>query len=140
MTSEVMINKRVRTGPQRTPISGVTARNKLTIRGKEAGFSYRIINADEAGRLEELQERGYEVVTHDIKVGDNRVDATSVEGSPKTVPLGGGVKGLVVRIKQEWFEEDQRIKEQRAKDMESSIHPNAVEGGYGDVSKESKRV
>lgn len=142
MTSknEVTISNKVRQGPTRTNIAGVTARNRLAIRGKEPGFVYRIINADQAGRLEELQERGYETVTHDMKVGDSRLDTVAKEGSPQTVALGGGTKGLVVRIKQEWFDEDQKIKEQRAADMEASIHPDAVEGGYGDVSKEQKRV
>ena len=49
----------------RTAING--RRNKLTITGKEPGFEYRVVNDDD-NRIVELQERGYEIVTHDASV------------------------------------------------------------------------
>ena len=118
-------------GNRRTTIEGSTPRNKLTIRGQEDGYHYHIINADQRGRLEELQQRGYEVVTHDLKVGDNRVDAATSAGSPHEVPLGGGTKGLVVRIKQEWYDEDQKLVEQR-----NDAVANALTGGMIGAEKD----
>ena len=145
MTSDVTINKRVRTGPVRTNIAGATQRNKLTVRGKEPGYHYHIIKADEPGRLDELLERGYEVVTHKISIGDARVDNSNPEGSAQTVELGGPitghVKGIVVRIKQDWYDEDQKIvTDAAAAQAESTLSPNSVEGGYGTIERTDKRV
>ena len=42
-------------------------RNKLTIAGKDPNFEYRIAN-DVDDRIQELQERGYEIVTHTATV------------------------------------------------------------------------
>jgi hypothetical protein len=84
-------------------------RNKLTITGKEPGFEYRIVN-DSDDRILELQERGYEVVTHDASVGDKRVGIPKKEGSPIEISVGGGKKAYLMRIKKEWYDEDQAAK------------------------------
>ncbi len=85
-------------------------RNKLTVVGKEPDFEYRIVN-DTDSRILELQERGYEVVTHTAEVGDKRVGVPKKEGSPVEISVGGGKKAYLMRIKKEWYDEDQAAKQ-----------------------------
>src|ERR1700722_5490098 len=123
--------RRVRTGNLREGITGLTQRNRLTIRGKEPGYFYYICNADLPGWLDELLERGFEVVNYPIRIGDVRVDNSNPEGSAQTVELGGPatgkVKGVVVRIKDEWREEDEQMVVDAAKQQAAStIHPSSV--------------
>ena len=95
-------------------------RNKLTVTGKEPGFEYRIVN-DTDDRIMELQERGYEIVTHSATVGDKRVGVPKKEGSPIEISVGGGRKAYVMRIKKEWYDEDQAAKQELVNDLESSL-------------------
>src|SRR5438067_8290385 len=89
---------------RRTPVG---VRNVLTVAGKEAGYEYRIVN-DTGDRVEQFKAAGYEVVSaKDVTIGDRRVSAASAEGTAATVSVGGGTKAVVMRIKSEWYEEDQ---------------------------------
>jgi hypothetical protein len=77
---------------------------------KNPGYEYRIVN-DTGDRVEQFKAAGYEVVSaKDVTVGDRRVNAASAEGSAATVSVGGGTKGVVMRIKKEWYDEDQQRK------------------------------
>lgn len=95
-------------------------RNKLTIAGKEPGFEYRIVNDDD-DRVMDLQERGYEIVTHAATVGDKRVGIPKKEGSPVQISVGGGKKAYLMRQKEEWYKEDQEAKQIEVNDLESSL-------------------
>lgn len=101
--------------------AGITGRrNKLTITGKEPGFEYRIVNDDD-DRVMELQERGYEIVTHDAKVGDKRVGIPKKEGTPIQISVGGGKKAYLMRQKKEWYDEDQAAKQLEVDAQEASL-------------------
>lgn len=92
---------------RRTPVG---ARNVLTVGGKEPGYEYRIVN-DEGDRVEQFKAAGYDVVSaSDVTVGDRRINKASAEGSAAQVSVGGGMKAVVMRIKQEWYAEDQNAK------------------------------
>ena len=95
-------------------------RNKLTITGKEPGYTYRIVNDDD-DRIMDLQERGYEIVTHAATVGDKRVGTPKKEGSPVQIRVGGGLTAYLMRIKNEWYEEDQAAKQIEVNDLENSL-------------------
>jgi len=114
--------------PRRTPISG--KRNILTVRGKEPGFEYRIAK-DSPGRIDELMEAGYEIVTHSAEVGDKRVGTPTSEGSPVKVSLGRGETGYLMRQKKEWYDEDQAAKEAEIKAREESMIDQATRENYG---------
>ena len=119
--------KRVR----RTPINGV--RNILTVKGKEPGFEYRIVN-DTGDRVAMFEERGYEIVPSDsITVGDRRVAKASALGSPTEVSVGNGTKGFLMRIKKEWYDEDQAAKEAQIKEQEKAMKADASQGMYGSL-------
>ena len=117
--------------PTRTPISG---RNVLTVSGKEPGYTYRVVN-DQGSRVAEFLDRGYELVeATDVRVGDKRVNATTPEGTKAQVSVGKGEKAFVMRIKQDWYDEDQKAKQVQVNELEAAIKQN-VSGAadYGTV-------
>ena len=120
------------TRAKRTPVG---QRNVLTVAGKEPDFSYRIVN-DTGDRIAQFLEAGYEFVdaaTH--RVGDKRVNSASPEGSKAQVSVGKGDKAFVMRIKNEWYEEDQKAKQKEIDRLEQSIKQTASgTGDYGSVS------
>lgn len=115
--------------PTRTPISG---RNVLTVRGKEPGYTYRVVN-DQGDRVAEFLDRGYELVeATTVRVGDKRVNATTPEGTKAQVSVGKGEKAYVMRIKQEWYEEDQKAKQVQVNELEAAIKQTSS-ADYGDI-------
>jgi hypothetical protein len=120
---------------RRTPVG---VRNVLTVAGKEAGYEYRIVN-DTGDRVEQFKAAGYEVVSaKDVTVGDRRISSASAEGSAATVSVGGGTKGVVMRIPKEWYEEDQVRKQNDIDQTEAATKADALNGTYGrfDVSRD----
>jgi hypothetical protein len=105
---------------KRTPL---TVRNRLSLKEKDANYHYRIVN-DIDGRIDQFLENGWEVVK-DAKVGDKRVENTTGVGSVPTVSVGQGIKGVVLRIKKEWYEEDQASKMQEVDATEETMRQDA---------------
>ncbi len=120
---------------KRTPVNG---RNVLTVTGKEDGWHYRIVN-DTGDRIAQFLEAGYELVdSSTVRVGDKRVAQASAEGSKAQVAVGKGEKAFVMRIKNEWYKEDQDAKQAEIKRLEQTITQNlAGKADYGSVKIES---
>ena len=119
---------------QRTPIG---TRNILTVAGKDPNYVYRVIN-DSGDRVQEFMDAGYELVEADsVRVGDKRVNAATAEGSKAQLSVGQGQKAYVVRIKREWYDEDQAAKQVRVNQMEEATKAKALDGTYGklDISR-----
>jgi hypothetical protein len=120
------------TRAKRTPVG---QRNVLTVSGKDPEFTYRVVN-DTGDRIAQFLEAGYEFVdaaTH--RVGDKRVNNASPEGSKAQVSVGKGDKAFVMRIKNEWYNEDQFAKQKEVDRLEQSIKQTASgTGDYGSVS------
>lgn len=113
---------------KRVPIG---TRNILTVTGKDPDYVYRIIN-DSGDRVQKFLEAGYELVSkNSTSVGDKRINAPSAEGSVQQVSVGGGQKGFVVRIRKEWYDEDQAAKLANLKALEESTKAKALDGTYG---------
>jgi len=113
---------------QRVPVG---TRNVLTVAGKDPSYTYRIIN-DSGDRVQEFMDAGYELVEKDsVRVGDKRVNSATPEGSVSQVSLGQGQKGFVVRIRKEWYEEDQLRKQRQVNEMERATKEKALDGTYG---------
>ena len=117
--------------PRRTPVA---KRNRLEIKNKEPGYFYRIVN-DVDDKVSLLAEQGYEIVTDSsITIGDRRVGRASQDGSPVQVAVGGGTDGFLMRIKEEFYQEDQAYKEQRLKELEQSMRKEATDiSDYGSL-------
>ena len=116
---------------QRTPLAN---RSVLGIKGKEPGYVYRIVN-DTGDRVASFQERGYEIVTDSsITIGDRRVGKASADGSPVQVAVGNGIDGYLMRIKEEYYKEDQASKEQKLSELEQSMRKEAKDiSDYGNL-------
>jgi hypothetical protein len=113
---------------RRTPINGT--RSRLSVRGKEPGYVYRIVN-DTDDRVQSLQEMGYEIVTDSkVSVGDKRIANPTQEGSPIKVSVGQGVNAYVMRQKQEWFDEDQAAKNAKNDELEAQMKREARDAGF----------
>ena len=116
---------------QRTPLAN---RSVLGIKGKEPGYVYRIMN-DTGDRVASFQEQGYEIVTDSsITIGDRRVGKASADGSPVQVAVGNGIDGYLMRIKEEYYKEDQAYKEQKLSELEQSMRKEAKDiSDYGNL-------
>lgn len=119
--------------PTRTPVSGT--KQVLSVRGKEPGYEYRIVN-DRGDRVSQMQEQGYEVVCDkNIKVGDRRIANPTAEGTAVQVSVGQGEKAFLMRIKKEWYDEDQTTKQKEISALEDQIKEQArTEGLNGKLS------
>ena len=117
---------------KRTPITG--RRNKLTVKGKDPNYEYRIVNTAD-GRPDDLAEAGYEIVKTDGKhtVGDKRVATPKGLGSDIEVSVGQGEKAVLMRQKKEWYDEDQKAKQKDIDAIEQTIRTPNIEGLFGEV-------
>ena len=123
------INEKPTTRVTRASING--KRNVLTVSGKDSDYEYRIVN-DSGDRVAMMQERGYEIVTDkNIKVGDRRVANPTQEGSPVQASVGGGEKAYVMRIRKDWYNEDEAAKAAQIAETEQAMKRDAKEGMYG---------
>ena len=122
------ISKAPRGRVSRTPVG---TRNILTVAGKDPGYVYRVIN-DSGDRVQEFMDAGYELVdASSVRVGDKRVNAAAAEGSKAQLSVGQGQKAYVVRIKREWYEEDQAAKQVHVNKLEEATKAKALDGTYG---------
>lgn len=133
MTKEA-IAKAPRGRVERTPVG---QRNILTVRGKDPDYEYRIVN-DTGDRIQSFLDAGYELVqAEDVRVGDKRVDGTTPEGTKAQVSVGQGMKAFVMRIRKDWYEEDQARKQAQIAAVEEQTRQKALNGTYGslDISR-----
>jgi hypothetical protein len=113
--------------PRRTPLS---VRNRLSVKNKEAGYVYRVVN-DIDDRVSQLQEQGYELVEKAAlgAVGDKRVDNTTSIGSIAHFSVGQGMKAVVMRQKLDYYNEDRAIKEQQIDEIDAAMQQEARKAG-----------
>ncbi len=116
--------------PTRTPVG---ARKRLSVPNQEPGYVYRIVN-DLDDRVQQLLDNGYEIVPN-AKVGDKRVDLPSALGSASTVSVGQGIKGVVMRQRQEFYTEDQATKQLEVDKLEGTMKSDARKAAdYGNLN------
>jgi len=125
-----MSNAKTEKRPTRRPLH---ERGPQKIVGdRDPNFEYRFVN-DSGGRLQILQEAGYELVKDDsISVGDGRITASDL-GSVKGVISNDGSKAYLMRIKKEFYEEDQKAKQDRINEQENAMKKEASSGMYGSI-------
>lgn len=112
---------------ERVPVGG--PRNILTVANKEPGYVYRWVN-DVPGRIDQFKQGGYEVVEDALKIGDPTVDRPTRLGSATTVVRGTSTL-VLMRIKQEWYDEDQAAKQAEVDALEATMQPDEVD--YGNI-------
>lgn len=123
----------------RTTRTRIGQRNVLTVSGKDENYEYRVVN-DKGDRIAMFEDAGYELVdASEVRVGDKRITRTSPTGSKAEVSVGQGDKAFVMRIKKEWYKEDQEAKEFQLKKQEEAIKQEALKNAdYGSVGVGSR--
>ena len=126
--------KRTERIEKRIPVGG--NRDILTVDGKEEGFVYRwVLNI--GNRIKKFEKGGYEIVTHEVTVGDARAATPTSLGSA-TVATSGDRQLILMRIPEAYYKEDQDAKEAEIAALEESMGKN-VEGSYGRINIERKK-
>lgn len=121
----------------RTTRSPIGTRNVLTVKGKNPEYEYRIVN-DTGDRIAMFEEAGYEFVPADeVQIGDKRVSKATPEGTNAQVAVGNGMKAYLMRIRKEWYHEDQTTKQAKIDELERTMKQKALDGNYGnfDISR-----
>lgn len=118
--------------PKRASINGT--RNRLNVKNQDPAYTYRIVN-DIDDRVQSLLDVGYEIDVS-TKVGDKRAGAPApAPGTPVTVSLGQGDKGVVMRIKKDLYEERKLDKEELVREREAALqNPTQNGADYGKIS------
>lgn len=113
-------NKQQANRPKRVPLG---ARNRLTFNNLQKGYKYRVIN-DVDDRISKALEAGYDFVESDEKLGEKRAAEGTVPGAAVKKPVGGGMTGYLMRIREDWYNEDQKEKHKQVDALEASTLPN----------------
>ena len=90
-----------------------------------------------------FEQAGYKIVTDKdydpanpgaVRVGDPSIDRPAMMGSSVVEEVGGGKKAILMEIRKDWYDEDQRAKARGISQMEDQIkrRPNK-DGFYGDI-------
>lgn len=122
--------KRTESRPRRVPVSG--NRDILTVYNKEPGFVYRWVQ-DVGSRVNKYIQGGYEVAPDNgLIIGDARTGVASPHGSAIVATSKDGSTLILLRIKDEWYKEDQDSKEAEIEANEETM-AELGEGQYGSV-------
>lgn len=100
---------------------------------KDPNYAYRFVN-DTGSRIDNFAAAGYEFVTDDtLVVGDRRVLDPSDPGTNKKVISNDGTTSYLMRIKKEWYDEDQAAKAAQIAETERAMKQEATQGTYGSL-------
>lgn len=115
--------------PKRVPING--HRDILSVHGKEPGYHYCWVPEHLTSRYEGA---GYDYVTHEVIVGDRRINAGSQVGAKVSLPVGNGQTGFLMRCEDSVFLEERRLSQSEADRQENAMRSAGNEAGrYGEV-------
>lgn len=117
--------------PIRIPLG---SRNVLTA-PKRAGYVRRFVN-DDADRIKQFEDAGYSIVREEVQVGDPKAGKETQIGSITNKAVGSGTRAILMEIKEEWYNEDQKAKNDKLlvaeNDMKRTLNSRR-EGHYGGV-------
>jgi hypothetical protein len=92
---------------------------------RDPNFQYRIVN-DSENRVNEMLERGYEIVQDGGQtLGEGEVGKASTLGSQvrRVVNKSNGTQGVLMRIRKDWYAEDQADKARIVNQSEEGLLP-----------------
>jgi hypothetical protein len=125
---------------EKKPVEKRKTRKPLFQRGpqaisgdKDKDYHYRFVN-DIGSRVYNFQEAGYEFVSDsELAVGDSRVIDPNDISSRKRVVSNDGTVSYLMRIKKEFYDEDQTTKMEHVDESETSMKRDASQGMYGSI-------
>ena len=116
--------------PIRIPLG---TRNVLTAPKRE-GYVRRFVN-DEKDRVQQFEDAGYTIVHEEVQVGDPKAGNETQVGSITNKAVGNGTRAVLMEIKEEWYKEDQKAKQDRISvgenDMKRKLNERKA-GHYGE--------
>jgi len=131
-TKDTKVEKATR--PQRPVRIPLGTKNVLTAPPKK-GYKRRFVNED-GDRIKQFEAAGYTIVRDNIEVGDPKAGKGSKVGSAVNPSVGAGAKAVLMEIKEEWYTEDQKAKQDEIlkgeRDMKRQLNSGA-NGTYGGV-------
>lgn len=134
VSSERTLEQKVPEG--RVARQRMTKRNRLAVVNRDPNYHYRIVN-DVDDRIEAAKAAGYEVdLTQPRKGLDARVDVPAGVGSAM-ISVGGGQKAAVMRIRKDWFKEDQAEKQKEINALEGTMKQTAKSYIRGEFEQEA---
>jgi len=105
------------------------------------GYVRRVVN-DREDRIRRFEEAGYNIVQDaDLVPGEKRAGDASQVGAPVSKQVGGGMRAYLMEIPEEWYNEDQAVKQGQvdAYEQEMQRTRGGVDGSYGDMKIASHR-
>lgn len=126
MTKEAIVK-----APKGRPVrQGINRKQKVKVTNLDPAYHYRLVN-DIDDRIEDMMELGYEHVNK-TTVGDRDVDKPSSEGTRTQMSVGNGIKGFLMRVRKEDFDEGQKQKDEVVNETERAMKRQALDGNnYG---------
>ena len=120
----------------RLPLGGM--RSILAIEGEDPNYHYHwaVDDNENGNQIKRLVAAGYEFVSHTegIRVGEAQVFRTEGLGSLLRVPAGDGRYHFLMRIPNEFYEDDQKRNAEQVNMTEQSItQARGSDGEYGTV-------
>ena len=113
---------------ERVPLG--SHRSKLSVADKDPNYAYRWFN-DQPGRLEQAEKAGYEFV-NDAATGETGDANTDLGSRTSTVvDRREGVRGYLMRIRKEWYDDDQASKQKVNDEVDRSILGGSLDGEPG---------
>ena len=112
-------------------------RGVLTIdaKDKDPNYSYRIVN-DKGGRIRMFRDAGWEIVEKrgGMQIGDPQAGVSSQVGAVVTKSVGNNETGILMRIKKEFYKEDQQVKADKINEAEEGLKlEQTKKGRYGKI-------
>ncbi len=140
MTQNRAGNRGIGNKPDRVPVSGI--RDILTVMGTDPNFAYRfVVDEDEQGsRIMRFTRGGWEFARQDqgtLTVGNEFVYKSKSDGSLIRLHTGDGKYSYLMRIKKEWYNEDQKAKQDDINEVENTITATGTSTGedFGQYGK-----
>jgi hypothetical protein len=87
---------------------------------KKQGLVPRLFN-DTPGRIDAALAAGYRFVQADGQIGEDRAAAVSKMGGNMSAHVGGGMKGYLMVLPEEWHQEDQKAKQKKVDASEEAM-------------------
>ncbi len=128
-----------KTEPRRKPRVPIGSRKVLNY-PKIPGYHTRVVTDRDDGRIQAFKDAGWEPVhDSDFRGDDQLVQDASPMGSTVGKPVGGGRHGVLMKLKDEYRQEDLAEKARKVDETEEGLRMRkneAPEGEYGSVSIE----
>jgi len=109
--------------PERVPLGQrgrLTYSPEMLKEFESQGLCPRLVS-DKPGRIQDALKAGYQFVTADGKIGDERVADPKKMGANLSVHGGGGVTQYLMVLPKKWHDEDQKVKQDAINETEVAM-------------------